>query len=137
MTAKEFLQQGYKLNTRIKAKQERIEELRAIAEKSTQTLSAMPKGTNTGSRMEEIVARIDILQREIEDDLFDLLALQASIMRVVREVNEPDAALVLELRYLCFRSWEEIAVVMRYNVRTIYRIHDQAVENVQIPNVVT
>lgn len=133
MTAKEFLQQGYKLNTRIKAKQERIEELRTIAEKSTQTLSAMPKGTNTGSRMEEIVARIDILQREIEDDLFDLLALQASIMRVVREVNEPDAALVLELRYLCYKSWPEVAEEMHYELRQVYRIHGHALSLVKIP----
>lgn len=133
MTAKEFLQQGYKLNTRIKAKQERIEELRTIAEKSTQTLSAMPKGTNTGSRMEEIVSRIDILQREIEDDLFDLLALQASIMAVVREIPEPDSALVLELRYLCYKSWQDIADEMHYEVRQIYRLHGHALSLVRVP----
>lgn len=134
MNAKEFLQQGYKLNTRIKAKQERIEELRTIAEKSTQTLSAMPKGTNTGSRMEEIVARIDILQREIEDDLFDLLALKASIERVVRDVPEPDAALVLELRYLLYKPWREIAEEMHYDVRQVYRLHGHALSLVNVPD---
>lgn len=133
MTAKEYLSQGYKLNIRIKAKQERIEELRTIAEKSTQTLSAMPKGTSTGSRMEEIVARIDILQREIEDDLFDLLALKAEIAHVVRDVPDPEAALVLELRYLCYKPWREIAAEMHYSERQVFYIHGRGLSLVRIP----
>ena len=33
---------------------------------------------------------------------------------------------LLEKRYLCFLSWEKIAVEMHYSIQHIYRMHDTA-----------
>ena len=38
---------------------------------------------------------------------------------------------VLEKRYLCFQSWEQIAVEMGYDLRWLYRIHGKALEEVK------
>ena len=43
-------------------------------------------------------------------------------------INCPEYQLVLELRYLCFKSWEEIALQMGYDVRHVFRLHGEALK---------
>ncbi len=40
---------------------------------------------------------------------------------------------LLELRYLCFKTWEQIAVDMGYSIQNAYKVHDRALENIIIP----
>lgn len=138
MTNKEYLGQAYRIDQRINSKIEQVSSLRELATKATATISDMPgAATPNVHRMSDVVCKIVALEAEINADIDTLVDLKREIVSVIKAVENPEFQTLLELRYLCFRSWEEIAVVMRYNVRTIYRIHDQAVENVQIPNVVT
>ena len=37
----------------------------------------------------------------------------------------------MEKRYLCFLSWEKIAVDMHYSIQHIYRMHDTALAAVE------
>jgi len=48
-------------------------------------------------------------------------------------VDNTEHQTLLELRYLCFKTWEQIAVDMGYNVRHVYRLHDEAIENITVP----
>lgn len=138
MTNKEYLGQAYRIDQRINSKIEQVSSLRELATKATATISDMPgAATPNVHRMSDVVCKIVALEAEINADIDTLVDLKREIVSVIKAVENPEYQTLLELRYLCFRSWEEIAVAMRYNVRTIYRIHDQAVENVQIPNVVT
>ena len=138
MTNKEYLGQAYRIDQRINSKIEQVSSLRELATKATATISDMPgAATPNVHRMSDVVCKIVALEAEINADIDTLVDLKREIVSVIKAVENPEFQTLLELRYLCFRSWEEIAVTMRYNVRTIYRIHDQAVENVQIPNVVT
>ena len=138
MTNKEYLGQAYRIDQRINSKIEQVSSLRELATKATATISDMPgAATPNVHRMSDVVCKIVALEAEINADIDTLVDLKREIVSVIKAVENPEYQPLLELRYLCFRSWEEIAVAMRYHVRTIYRIHDQAVENVQIPNVVT
>lgn len=56
---------------------------------------------------------------------------------MIKEVDDPELQSLLEQRYLNFRTWEQIAVDMGYNVRHLYRMHDKALKKVRIPQVVT
>lgn len=51
-----------------------------------------------------------------------------------RKDRETDCATayqtLLELRYLCFKSWEQIAVDMGYDLRWLYRLHHRALNAV-------
>ena len=47
----------------------------------------------------------------------------------VRVVN-PFCQIVLEHRYLCYHSWEEIAVELNMNIRSVYRLHSEALQEV-------
>lgn len=138
MTNKEYLGQAYRIDQRINSKIEQVSSLRELATKATATINDMPgAATPNVHRMSDVICKIIALEAEINADIDTLVDLKREIVSVIKAVENPEFQTLLELRYLCFRSWEEIAVAMKYTVRTIYRIHDQAVENVQIPNVVT
>ena len=50
---------------------------------------------------------------------------------LVTAVDSPEYQTVLEKRYLCFQSWEQIVVEMGYDLRWLYRIHGKALEEVK------
>ena len=134
MNAKEYLGQAYRIDQRINSKIEQVSSLRELATKATATITDMP-GASTPNvhRMSDVVCKIVALEEEINAEIDRLVDLKAEIVGVIKRVENPEYQTLLELRYLCFYSWEEIAVTMCYNVRTIYRLHDLAVKCVSVP----
>ncbi len=134
MTAKEYLGQAYRLDQRINSKLEQVSSLNELAKKVTTTLTGMPRNPNQAtSTMADAVAKIIDLQAEINGDIDRLVDLKREMVTLIKAVNNIEYQTLLELRYLCFYTWEQIAVDMGYNVRHVYRIHDEAVECVVIP----
>ena len=129
MTAKEYLSQAYRLDQRIDAKIEQVMALRNLAAKATSTLSdAMPSGTRNIHRMEDIIMRIIDLEDEINADIDSLVALKREIVKVIKAVPNLEYQTLLELRYLCFKSWEQIAVMLGYDLRYTHKLHNRALE---------
>ena len=81
----------------------------------------------------EVVTKIVDLQADINRDIDSLVDLKREIVGVIKAVDNTECQTLLELRYLCFKSWEQIAVDMGYNVRHVYRLHDVAVSLVKVP----
>ena len=134
MTAKEYLSQAYRLDQRINSKLEQVASLNELATKCTSTLTGMPRNPNHGtSTMADAVAKIVDLQAEINCDIDHLVDLKRDMVRAIKAVDNTEYQTLLELRYLCFKTWEQIAVDMGYNVRHIYRLHDEAVNSLMFP----
>lgn len=130
MTKKEYLSQAYRLNQRINSKLEQVTSLNELASKCTSILSGMPRNPNHGtSTMADAVSKIVDLQAEINCDIDHLVDLKRDMVRVIKAVDNTEHQTLLELRYLCFKTWEQIAVDMGYNVRHVYRLHDEAVNS--------
>lgn len=129
MTAKEYLGQAYRIDQRINSKLEQVGSLRALATKATSTVSDTPPG---GSRnvhsMEDIIVKIIDLENEINDEIDALVDLKREIMGVIRAIENLEYQTLLELRYLCFYSWEKIAVEMDYDLRYMHKLHRKALE---------
>ena len=126
MTAKEYLSQAYRLDQRINSKLEQVASLNELATKCTSTLTGMPRNPNHGtSTMADAVAKIVDLQAEINCDIDHLVDLKRDMVRAIKAVNNTE--------YLCFKTWEQIAVDMGYNVRHVYRLHDEAVNSLMFP----
>lgn len=126
MTAKQFLAQAYNLDRRIKSKVEQIASLNELAAKITTTLTGLPKGPNSdSSTMASTVAKIVDLQAEIDRDIEGLVDLKRDIVNAIKAIRNPEWQTLLELRYLCFKSWEQIAIDMGYSMRQVYRMHDE------------
>ena len=134
MTAKAYLSQSLRLNQRINSKLEQIQSLRELATKCTPFLTGMPKTPNQdGSLRADTVLKIIDLEKELQKDIDRLVDLKKEIMAVVKAVDNMECQTLLEQRYLCFKSWEQIAVDMGYNVRHVYRLHDEALQKVVVP----
>lgn len=127
MTAKEYLGQAYRLDQRINSKLEQVASLNELATKCTWALTGMPRNPNRRtSTMAEAVAKIVDLQTEINYDIDRLIDLKREMVKLIKSVDNTECQTLLELRYLCFKTWEQIAVDMGYTIDNVYRIHRKA-----------
>ena len=133
MTAKQYLRQIYKLNEKIKDKQERINYLKSMStsigaidyskDKIQTSLSADASFTNQ-------IMQIIKVEKELEKDKNRMKELFVEISRTIDQVENVNEMLVLSKRYLLMKSWEQIAEEMNYSVRQIHRIHSEALKHV-------
>ena len=67
---------------------------------------------------------------------FSFSDLKRDIVKVIKSVDSNEYQVLLELRYLCFKTWEQIAVEMGYSIHHLYKVHRQALEAAEkwIPN---
>ena len=125
MNAKEYLKQAFYLDKRINSKLEQVESLNALATKATSTLSDMPKSLSRGtSKLEDTIVKIVDLQEEINRDIDKLVDLKAEMVGTIKQIQNKELQVILEKRYLCYETWEKIAVDMNYDIRHIHRLHN-------------
>lgn len=132
MTAKEYLNQAYRIDQRINSKIEQVASLRELSLKATTTLSDMPKGTRNVHSKEKIIVKMIDLENEINADIDELVDLKREMVSVIRTVENPEYQTLLEQRYLCFKGWEQIAVSMGYSLQHTFRLHDKALKSIEI-----
>ena len=129
MSTKDYLSQAYRIDQRINSKLAQVMSLRDLLSKATGTLSGAPKAaTPNPHSMEDTIAKMVDLENEINEDIDALVDLKAEIMRRIKRVENTEYQTILELRYLCFKRWEVIAVELGYDLRYLYKLHDQALE---------
>ena len=135
--AKKYLSQAFGLNQRIESKLGQIEELHDLATKVTVTYSDMPKNPNRGhSRMEDCICKIIDLESEINQDMIQLVELKKDIIGRIKAVESTELQTVLELRYLSYMRWEEIAIELGYGIDNVFRLHRNALDEIKIPETI-
>ena len=128
---KAFLNRGYRSNERIAAKRERIESWHQLAESITVELKQTPGGSGPSKIVENSVCNIVDLQREIEDEISELVDIQREIGLAINElVDDPTHKALLEMRYLNYLKWEEIAVRFDVTFRWTMTLHKRALEQI-------
>ena len=134
MNAKEYLSQAMYIDQRINSKLEQVTRLRENVTNCTATLSDMPRPDSPNKqRMEETICKIVDLEREINADIDRLVDLKAEARKAINAVSDPVQQLILELRYLCYKPWLEIAETIGYSEATVYRLHGEALKNIAVP----
>lgn len=133
MTAKEYLNQAYRLDQRINSKLEQVMSLRDLTTKATATMSDMPGGSRNVYKMQDIIGKIIDLENEINADIDQLVDLKREMVSAIKAVEDPEYQTLLELRYLCFKTWEQIAIEMDYSIQHIYRLRDKALTQIVPP----
>ncbi len=128
-TAREYFSKAYRIDHRIRSKFEQLESLNALATRATSTLSSMPRNPNRStSKMADVIARIIDLQEEINQDIIHLVDTKREIMTIIKSIENSEYQTLLEKRYLCFLTWEKIAVDMCYTIHHLYKMHNAALE---------
>ena len=134
MTIKEYLSQAYRLDQRINSKIEQLKRWQDLATKATSTLSKTSSCSYENShKMEDNMVKIIDLKNEINNDIDRLIDLKKDIIALINGVNEQEYQTLLELRYLCFKKWKQIALDMGYDVSWIHRLHNKALKKLKAP----
>ena len=132
MNAKEYLEQAYRLDQRINSKLAQKESLKCLATKSTAVIRKDPisSGSND-SFMEDTIIKIVDMEREIDREIDQLVDLKREITWVIDQVDNLNLQVLLELRYLCYKRWPEIAEQMHYTESNVYKLHEKALQKVE------
>ena len=135
MTSKEYLSQAYRLKQRINLCKIELEELKEL---STSISSPSLEPNYNASKsihapFEKAVLKMTEMKKEQETELNNLINLEIEINKAIDSVEDHTEKIILRYRYLCFLTWNEIATIMGYTVRTIYRKHKSALEHFTVP----
>lgn len=135
MTAKEYLQQAYRLNELIDSDVQELERLRELAGKVG--------GSNFGERVQtsrnaepsfvKYLGDIIEMEEKLQKELYELVMLKKQMLSALEKMNNRDERLLLTYRYMDNVSWEEIAGNLSVSMRTVHRIHSSALQNFQVP----
>ena len=132
MTAKEFLRRAREVDRRVDEAQERLERLRAKLESGRMSsVTGMPRGG--GADWTETADRLIELERVVNARTRELVRWKLAAIDVIRSVEEPRLAEVLELYYIDGLTWEDVAKRMGMDLRWVYRLHGRALLMVRVP----
>ena len=135
MTAKEFLEQVRYVDRAIDSKLEQVQKLREETTKATLVVSDMPRSSSPNpQRLEDTILKIIDLEHEINRDIDRLVDMKKGTRVSINDMANPDERLVLELRYLCYKTWPDITDEMGCGESNIYRIHGLALSNFRVPD---
>lgn len=135
MKARDYLGQAFRLDQRINSKIEQVRSLNDLADKCTSTITGMPGNPNRGKdSIGDTIAKIVDLKEEINRDIDALVDLKSEIYSVIGAIDNVECQTLLELRYLSFMRWEEIAVHLNYGMENVYRLHRKALNLVSVPS---
>ena len=136
MTAKEYLNQAFHLDQRINSKLDMLATLKEMATKTTSIMQDdVVSRTRNVHAMEDSIVKMTDMQEEINSDIERLVDMKHEIMHTIYAVENPKYQTLLELRYICFRSWEEIAERMHCTVSNVFKVHSKALQAVRVPKV--
>ena len=69
----------------------------------------------------------------INRDIDALVDLKAEARKVISKLDNPEQQLILEMRYLCYKSWAEIAEDLSFSESNVYKIHGEALKRIVLP----
>ena len=132
MDTKEYLNQVRNLDKRINLKLKEKETLKDLRDKITVNAEdEKVSGTKDKDSLEKTIIKLVDLEKEINKDIDKLVDLRNEIRDVINKVNDFNNQLILEMRYIGGKSWDEIAMFMEYDRRTVFRFHGKALKEVE------
>lgn len=152
MTAKEYLNQAYKIERRININRAKIEKLRSQLEYGGAVHSGGGNGLSA-EKIPELTERVLEYEKRQKELTEILIRKRLEIENAIEAVCDPVQREVLERRYLLHEQWEShaerrtdgltgrrykvivngIAENMNYSPQAIYKIHGKALQNIIVP----
>lgn len=130
MTAKQFLSQAIRLDLQISAGMQEACRLRSLAEQVTVVLSPDQMRRGKTPSLEAAAVQLVQLEEDIVRDIQRLVRAKREIREAIARLPRAEERVLLQLRYLCGKKWESIAVEMNYSWRQVHNIHNRALKNI-------
>lgn len=133
MTPKEYLQQAYRIDRKIKLDIEKQSAMRSsLFGKAVSYESDGTQHTPHGNGIEAAMLRVLEYEERINAEIDMLTDTRLKIEQVINLVPDDTQREVLTRRYLLYQKWEYIAVEMNYNIKWIFKLHGKALSKLTI-----
>lgn len=131
-SAKRYLQQIMRLDTKINRDIEELHRLKAMVTKITPTLKPdVVSGGGSQDKLSDAVAKIVDLEAEINREIDRLVDARAAVTATIDKVEDARLHTVLNMRYVQFKTFEQIAAEMNYTYRWVCIMHGRALQEVE------
>lgn len=127
---KKYLKQAYKLDRRIQRERRNLDKLRSAAEYTSPGFGG--GGGTGGDRISESVSRIMEKEARVRELTDVYTEKYIEIENVIHSVGDDVLEEVLELRYLHYMKWEDIAERMHYSKRRVTQLHGKALLKISL-----
>jgi DNA-directed RNA polymerase specialized sigma subunit len=129
MTAKTYLQQAYRLDAKIKNKRQKLKRWQILSVSVSPNSDSPRNNGDVSDKVGKLVAKIVDLQVEMFDDLEKYICLQEEIEERLNSMPDDDLRLILEMRYLNFQKWSDIAEELGFSIQWVHVLHKRALKN--------
>ena len=139
MQAKAFLNQTYRLESRIESKKARLQYWKDLAVSITSSIENTGHSSEVSRKIENCSIKILELEDEILSDIEKLVFTERKVKNAINSLSHPQYKNILEKRYLLHMSFEQIAVSEGYTYRWVQTLHKRALkyfeESVLVPEI--
>lgn len=126
-----YLKRYITLDREIDRKLEEVSRLRSKLTRVTEVFTAEPKGGGSiRGKTENIIAKIVDLEKEIDADIDQLVAIRDEIKAVIESVEDDREKLLLQYRYLDGKTFEWIAAKMDLSWQWVHKLHSKALAKI-------
>ncbi len=129
---KKIYLQGYK--KAVLSQQQIEDELRELQQIVVPALKidGMPHAFGGGSDLSDYWEKIDQLMETLKKRIAKRMQVRREILQTIEMLEDETEKLILKCRYIHFNTWEETADKSFVSIRTVYRIHGQALQHLEI-----
>lgn len=127
--AKEYLERIKMMDAIVDSKLEELAMLKSMVKRITPVMNTTGGGAaGNQDKMSETIAKIVDLQEEINRDVDMVVNLKKDANELLAKIKRPEYYQVLHKRYVLFKSFEQIAMEMKYSYRGICYVHGRALQ---------
>ena len=107
----------------------RAEKYREMAMQATGRTDAIRvSGTGERSKVEKYILELWDVHNELQQEIAQLMEKSREAESQIGRIADERYRAVLELRYLCGHTWEEIAERTSFTLRWVHKLHKEALE---------
>ena len=129
MGAREYLEKVKVMDKEIDSRLLAIEELETTVNNVTSILSDMPKPMCRDNRgRQKMLCRLIDMKIEMNDEIDAFVDYKGEVMAKIREIDNPDYRIILLLRYIKYKPWDEITEALDCQRRKMFSMHNEALD---------
>lgn len=129
---KRYLQQIRRLDTKINRDIEELHRLKAMVTKITPTLKQdVVSGGGSQDKLSDAVEKIIDLEAEINREIDCFVDARKAVTATIDKVEDARLHKVLSMRYVQFKTWEQIACDMGVSYQWVCHLHGEALQDVE------
>ena len=107
----------------------RAEKYREMAMQATGRTDAIRvSGTGERSKVEKYILELWDVHNELQEEISRLMKKSREAEKRIQSLEDDRYRAVLELRYLCAMTWEDIAEKLHFTVRWTHKLQKEAVD---------